>query len=109
MCQRDYEQWLQLAENKPLEELEISFLVSDEQEKIYDHRDLPKYCTEPTNINSNRELKPRSVKDIQMLLIRQHEELEKRLMTTENMSERVAVDYKPTQPENAIAEIEANR
>ena len=34
ICQRDYEQWLQLAEDKPLEELEISFLVSEEQEKI---------------------------------------------------------------------------
>ena len=109
MCQRDYEQWLQLAENKPLEELEISFLVSDEQEKIYDLRDFPQYCTEPTNINSNRELKPLSTKDIQMLLIRQHEELEKRLMTAEIMSERVAVDYKLTQLENAIAEIEVNR
>ena len=109
MCQRDYEQWLQLAENEPLEELEISFLVSDEQEKIYDLEDLPQYCAEPTNINSNRELKPLSTKDIQMLLIRQHEELEKRLMTAEIMSERVAVDYKLTQLENAIAEIEVNR
>ena len=49
------------------------------------------------------------MKDIQMLLIRQHEELENRLMTTEIMSERVAVDYKLTQLENAIAEIEVNR
>ena len=108
ICQRDYEQWLQLAEDKPLEELEISFLVSDEQEKINNLRDLNQYSTEPTSTNSNGVLKPLSMKDIQMLLIRQHEELENRLMTTEIMSERVAVDNELTQLENAIAEMEVN-
>ena len=108
ICQRDFEQWLQLAEDKPLEELEISFLVSDEQEKINNLRDLNQYSTEPTNTNSNGVLKPLSMKDIQMLLIRQHEELENRLMTTEIMSERVAVDNELTQLENAIAEMEVN-
>ena len=108
MCQKDYEQWLQLAEDKPLEDLEISFLVSDEQEKINNLRDLPQYSTEPTNAHSNGVLKPLSMNDIQMLLIRQHEELENRLMTTEIMSERVAVDNELTQLENAIAEMEVN-
>ena len=108
MCQKDFEQWLQLAEDKPLEDLEISFLVSNEQVKINNLRTLPQYRTEPTNANSNGVLKPLSMNDIQMLLIRQHEELENRLMTTEIMSERVAVDNELTQLENAIAEMEVN-
>mgnify|MGYP001296767707 CR=1 FL=1 len=63
---------------------------------------------ETPNTNSKEEIKPLSTKDIQMLLIKHHQELENQLMTTEIISERVAVDNELTQLENAIAEMEMN-
>ena len=108
MCQREYEQWLQLANNHPLEELEISVLVSDEKERIYIPSNPPGCSTETPNTNSKEEIKLLSTKDIQMLLIKHHQELENQLMTTEIISERVAVDNELTQLENAIAKMEMN-
>ena len=108
MCQREYEQWLQLAKDHPLEELEISVLVSDEKERIYIPSNPSGCSTETPNTKSKEEIKPLSTNDIQMLLIKHHQELENQLMTTEIISERVAVDNELTQLENAIAEMEMN-